>query len=160
MTRNITHQELADHAAQLFMQGYNCGQAVFVTFAQRYGLSHDDAMRLSAALGGGLGRQRLTCGAVTAMALVAGQELGNTRPGDTERQNACFAATREMTEAFKQQYGSAICGEILGLKGYAKADGPAHHQPIPEQYRGRPCALKVKLAAAILAQRFPHDDTK
>ena len=142
-------KDRGQHAADLFMQGYNCGQAVVVAFADCYGLTEADAARISAAFGGGIGRQRMTCGAVLGMTVLAGLEEGNTNPSDKERMGNAFKAIQTLTEGFKQQYGSAVCAEILGLKGYVKADGPAQHQPMPECYKSRPCALKVKLAAQL-----------
>ena len=139
----------ADIAADNYKNGYNCGQALVVAFADRYGFSKEQASQITAAFGGGLGRQRLTCGAVMGMGVLAGLEDGNSVPEEKDKIRTTFSAIQMMTEKFKEQYGSATCGEILGLKGYDKADGPAHHQEIPEEYKDRPCALKVKLAAQI-----------
>ena len=152
MIENMTekqHYSTATEAADRFMQGYNCGQAVFTTFAERYGLTKGQAMRISAAFGGGIGRQRQTCGAVLALSVLAGMEYGNESPEDKARMLESFSAIREMSEAFKAEYGSIVCGEIMGFPGFEKADGPAQYQPIPEYYKAKPCAMKVKLAAEI-----------
>lgn len=140
---------IADRSADRFMQGYNCGQAVFTVFAERYGITPEQAMRMSAAFGGGIGRQRLTCGAVLALTVLAGLEEGNETPEDKAAMLQSFKAIKDMSEAFKAEYGSVVCGEIMGFPGFTKADGPAHHQPVPDCYKAKPCALKVKLAAEI-----------
>ena len=150
---------LADIAADNYNNGYNCGQALVVAFAERYGFSKEQASQITAAFGGGLGRQRLTCGAVMGMGVLAGLEDGNSVPGEKDKVKTTFNAIHMMTEKFKEQYGSVTCGEILGLKGYAKADGPAQHQEIPEEYKGRPCALKVKLAAQIFEDYLKSKET-
>ncbi|MDN5552863.1 C-GCAxxG-C-C family protein [Prevotella sp.] len=156
MIQNKTRAEIA---ADNYKNGYNCGQAVVVAFADRYGLSEEQAAHITAAFGGGLGRQRLTCGAVMGMAVLAGLEDGNSVPEEKEKIKTTFSAIKMMTEKFKEQYGSVTCGEILGLKGYVKAEGPAHHQEIPEEYKGRPCALKVKLAAQIFEDYLKSKET-
>ncbi len=142
-------ETISDKAAGLFMQGYNCGQAVLVAFSQRYGISKEQASRMAAAFGGGIGRQRMTCGTVLSLAVLAGLEEGNGSPDDKEAMLRSFKLIQRMTEEFKAAYGSAVCGEILGLKGFAKAEGPATNAPVPDRYKGRPCALKVRLAATI-----------
>ncbi|MCR4860505.1 MAG: C-GCAxxG-C-C family protein [Bacteroidales bacterium] len=149
----------ADLAAELFLQGYNCGQAVVLAFADRYGLTQEQAARIAGAFGGGIGRQRLTCGTVLGMTVLAGLEEGNTDPADKEGQKRCFEAIREMTGAFVEQYGSATCAEILGLPGHVKSEGPAQHQPVPEAFRAKPCALKVQLAVRIFEQYLRERDT-
>ncbi len=148
----------AEVAADNFVNGYNCGQAVVVAFADRYGFSKEQATKLAAAFGGGIGRQRMTCGAVVGLSVLVGLEEGNTTPEDKTGMLTAFKVIKDMTEQFKEQYGSAVCGEILGLKGYNKADGPALHQPIPEEYKGKPCALKVKLAAKIFGDYLNSKD--
>jgi C_GCAxxG_C_C family probable redox protein len=155
----INEKTRADIAADNYKNGYNCGQAVVVAFADRYGLSKEQASNIAAAFGGGMGRQRLTCGAVLGMAVLAGLEDGNSVPDEKEKIKTTFKAIQMMTQKFKEQYGSVTCAEILGLKGYTKADGPAHHQEIPEEYKGRPCALKVKLAAQIFEDYLKSKET-
>ena len=86
------------------------------------------------------------------MTVLAGLEEGNSQHEDKEKMLNTFNATQQMYDKFKKQYGSVTCGEILGLKGFNKADGPALHQPIPDEYKGKPCALKVKLAAKIFEE--------
>ena len=139
----------AELAADFFLQGYNCGQAVVLAFADRYGLSREEAARIAGAFGGGIGRQRLTCGAVLGMSVLAGFEEGAVDPADKAAQKRCYELVRELCEGFKEQYGSTVCAEILGLPGYVKSEGPAQHLPVPEAFRARPCALKVQIAAAL-----------
>ena len=153
----INPDEVARHAAQLFLQGYNCGQAVLVAFARHYDLTPEMASRMSAAFGGGMGLQRMTCGSVLAMAVLAGLEWGNETPADRPAMQRSFRAIQTLTARFIEQYGSATCGEIMGFKGFQKADGPAHHQPVPEAYRTRPCAMKVALCARLFAQLLTED---
>ncbi len=139
----------ADLAAQLFMDGYNCGQAVAIAFADRYGFTKTQMARLAAAFGGGIARQRMTCGTVLALAVLTGLEETDGNPANREATARCMNIGKRLTEEFKEQFGSAVCGEILGLKGFDKAHGKATDSPIPEQFRSKPCALKVMIAARL-----------
>ena len=70
----------SDRAVQLFMQGKNCSQAVFVAFATDLGLTEEMALSISIGLGGGVGRMREVCGAVSSMFMIAGIKKGYISP--------------------------------------------------------------------------------
>ena len=65
-----------EKAESLFRSGCNCSQAVFATFAEELGLDEELAKRIACGLGGGVGRMREVCGAVSAAALVIGMRAG------------------------------------------------------------------------------------
>ena len=145
----------SDFAAELFGRGYNCSQSVFLAFSDRYGLSDEAALRLSCALGGGMGRLRLVCGAVSAMALVCGLETGNTDPKDQAKKTACYEKMRKLASAFSEENGSVICRELLGLsEKETKKEGAAPALRTAEYYKKRPCKELVRQAAAILEEEF------
>ncbi|MCR5352118.1 MAG: C-GCAxxG-C-C family protein [Bacteroidales bacterium] len=150
----------ADYAAELFLQGFNCGQSVVMAFADRYGLTPELAARISGAFGGGMGLQRMTCGTVLGLATLAGLEEGMTDPADKESRKRCFSAIQQLTEAFKEQYGSAICAEILGIPGHVKSEGPAQHLPVPEAFKAKPCALKVQLAVRLFERYLQEKESR
>lgn len=83
--------EASEKACSLFREGYNCAQAVTAAFAESFGMSQETALRFSEGMGAGMGRLRLTCGAVSAMALLAGLKLSNGKPNDleTRKKNLC-----------------------------------------------------------------------
>ena len=59
------------HAAELFLDGYNCAQAVAVAYCDLTGLTPDFSARMASSFGGGMGRRREVCGAVSGMFMVA-----------------------------------------------------------------------------------------
>ena len=63
-------------AVELFKSGYNCSQSVVAAFADMYGFTEEQALRMAARLVGGIGRMRETCGAACGMFLLAGLEKG------------------------------------------------------------------------------------
>ena len=75
-------------AAELFCNGANCAQAVFVAFAEDCGMSEDVAMKLSSSFGGGMGRLREVCGAASGMFMVAGLLAGYTTDDPKEKKDA------------------------------------------------------------------------
>lgn len=103
-------------AVELFKSGYNCSQSVVAAFADMYGFTQEQALRMAASFGGGIGRMRETCGAACGMFLVAGLETGATEAADREGKAANYAVVQELAAEFKRRNGSLVCGELLGLR--------------------------------------------
>ena len=140
-------------AVDFFMEGYGCCQAVVAAFADMYGLDEEMAKRLAAGFGGGVGRMRMMCGAVSGIVMLVGLECGQTDGDDREGKSACYKVVQELLAKSKEQNGSIICAEILGLKGYEKAQSSYVASPrTAEYYKTRPCAAKVESAARIFAE--------
>ena len=99
-------------AVELFKSGYNCSQSVVAAFADMYGFTQEQALRMGASFGGGIGRMRETCGAACGMFLVAGLETGATEATDREGKAANYAVVQELAAEFKKRNGSLICGEL------------------------------------------------
>jgi C_GCAxxG_C_C family probable redox protein len=132
----------ADRAVRLFEEGCTCSQAVFVAYAEDFGMDRETAMKLSVALGGGVGRMRETCGAVTAMALVAGLKYGNTQASDGEGKSKALDAAKNLAETFLSENGSIVCKELLGL-----VPPRGESAVLPEK---KPCKELVRRAAELL----------
>ena len=133
------------YAAQLFVGGYNCAQAVAVAFGDVTGMDAKTAARLVSSFGGGMGRMREVCGAVSGMLFVAGTLYGYDTPDD-EKKKAHYARVQELAGKFREQVGSIVCRELL-------QNPPSDPNPTPrteEFYKVRPCARFVVLAAQIL----------
>ena len=115
----MTAQEISQRTAkaeQYFMQGYNCAQAVVAAYADRYGLTETQALQMSAGFGGGIGRMRLTCGAACGMVLLEGLQSGSTGINDREGKSANYHHVQQLLDAFKQQFGTITCAELLKLQ--------------------------------------------
>ena len=136
----------ADKARDMFLQGYNCCQAVVGAFADLYGFDPETAMKMAEGFGGGLGRMRLTCGAVNGMAMVAGMKMSHGQAGDLQRRGDIYAVVRQMVGEFKEQNGTIICAELLGLSM------PKDDSPVPES------ALPTTTSAAPAPTRYTSAD--
>jgi C_GCAxxG_C_C family probable redox protein len=137
-------------AMSLFNGGMNCAQATFVAFCEETGMDRDTALRISSSFGGGIGRLREVCGAVSGAAMAAGMLYGSHDPLDQEAKAAHYAFVQDLALRFKQENGTYICRELLDLP-----EGPDSPTPEPRTetyYRLRPCAEYVGSAAEILAQ--------
>lgn len=133
-------------AAELFTQGYNCAQSVAVAFCDVTGLDEKTAARMASPFGGGMGRMREVCGAVSGMYLVLGWLYGYDTPGDDVSKKALYADVQAMAARFRGQAGSIVCREIL-------KNPPSDPNPTPrtaEFYQKRPCARMCLLAGRIL----------
>ena len=133
-------------AAELFLEGYNCAQAVAVAFCDVTGLEPQFAAKMASSFGGGMGRMREVCGAVSGMLMVLGLLYGYDTAGDDASKKEQYHLIQQMAEQFRTQAGSIICREIL-------KNPPSDPNPTPrsaEFYQARPCARMVMLAARIL----------
>lgn len=139
----------ADKAREMFLQGYNCCQAVVGAFAQFYGFDPVTAMKFAEGFGGGLGRMRLTCGAVNAMAMVAGMKMSHGQAGDLQRRGEIYTVVRQMVEEFKANNGSIVCAELLGT-ALPKDNSPVPEERTPDYYKRRPCPDKIHQCGLII----------
>ena len=134
------------YAAELFCKDYNCAQAIMVAFCDVTGLEPDMAARMSSSFGGGMGRMREVCGAVSGMLMVAGYLYGYDTPGDDKVKMEHYQLVQELAGKFREEMGSIICRELM-------KNPPSDPNPTPrtpEFYKTRPCARMVALAAQIL----------
>lgn len=139
----------SERARALFMQGANCAQAVCGAFAEDCGISEAQAFIVSSGFGGGVGRLREVCGAVSGMVLVINMIYGSGEVGDKSVKDGHYARIQTVADAFKKACGTIVCRELLGLD--KKAPTPAESEArTPEYYKKRPCADMVALAAEIL----------
>ena len=138
----------ADKAKELFEQGYNCAQAVLLAFDDVTGLDGEAAARLSSSFGGGMGRMREVCGAVSGALMVMGIAQGYSDPSASDKKHEHYANIQEFARRFKEENGSIICRELLA--GVPTAVGTAPEARTQEYYKKRPCAELVRLAAKTL----------
>ena len=134
------------YAGELFLRGYNCAQAVAVAFCDVTGLEEKFAARMASSFGGGMGRMREVCGAVSGMLMVVGLLYGYDTPGDDVSKKIQYTLVQELAGKFREETGSIICREIL-------KNPPTDPNPSPrtaEYYAKRPCARMVMTAARIL----------
>ncbi len=150
MSITIEKSAYAQKAMALFKEGYNCAQAVFLAFADLYQIEHKTALRLSSSFGGGMGRLREVCGAVSGMFMVAGILYGYDDVEDPKEKADHYARIQFLAKEFENIHSSIICRKLLGL-------GEGSDVPIPEKrtegyYQKRPCVEIVGTAAAIMEQ--------
>ena len=137
-----------EKAVALFKEGFNCSQAVVAAFADEFGFTREQALRMSASFGGGIGRMRETCGAACGLFMLAGLIGGAVEGADRNGKAVNYALVQELAEEFKQRNGALKCADLLGL---------SNNEPVvstPEQrtnqyYAKRPCVKMVEEAARI-----------
>ena len=154
-------------AVDNFMEGYGCCQSVVAAFADLYGLDEVMAKRIAAGFGGGVGRLRMMCGAVSGIVMLVGLDCGQTEGSDREGKSACYKVVQDLLAQSKAENGSLICAEILGI-GLPRTDTDKEKSEkvrkvrciasdyvasarTAEYYKTRPCAAKVESAARIFA---------
>ncbi len=138
--------EHKEKAAELFLQGYNCAQAVAVAFCDVTGLDEEFTAKLASPFGGGMGRLREVCGAVSGMLMVLGHLYGYDSSDDDGKKKEVYAQVQELAKEFQKMNGSIICRELL-------KNPPTDPNPSPrtaEYYAKRPCARMVMTAAQLM----------
>lgn len=103
-----------EKAISSFKSGFNCSQAVFSSYSEKFGLSPEIALKISSAFGGGMGRMGETCGAVTGAFMAIGLKYGMTKIGDVESKEKTYQIVQEFAKEFKSRNGSLRCAELLG----------------------------------------------
>ncbi len=135
-----------EYAKSLFESGMNCAQSVFCAFSEELGFDRETALKISAGFGGGFGRLREVCGAISGMTMTLSFKFACTDPNDKDKKAALYALIQRAAGEFKAQTGTIVCRELLGLDSAS--------EPVPETrtqsyYQKRPCSEIVCLAAEI-----------
>ena len=135
-----------EYAGKLFLDGYNCAQSVMVAFCDLTGLSEEFAAQVASPFGGGMGRMREVCGAVSGMLMVTGLLYGYHDPEDNAGKRELYKLEQNLAGKFREQAGSIVCRELLKNP----SSDPIPSARTSEYYQTRPCTRMVMLAAKIL----------
>ena len=90
-------------ARENFTSGYNCAPSVFLTYAAKYGFDKETALKISSSFGGGMGRMREVCGAISAMFMIAGLENGYTENNNDEIKAEHYTRIQNLANEFKKK---------------------------------------------------------
>ena len=145
------YENRIQRAVELFKSGYNCSQSVVAAFADLYGFTEEQALRMSASFGGGIGRMRQTCGAACGMFLLAGLDTGAVDAEDRVGKSHNYEVVQQLAEKFRAENGSLICAELLGLNTTAAHRDTQAEPRTDLYYKKRPCVEMVETAARIFA---------
>ena len=144
----MTSVERGTKAKALFLDGYNCSQAVVLAFADEIGIDEVALLKMSSSFGGGMGRLREVCGAVSGMYIVLGFFRGYDSPNDFEGKKRLYSEIQELAAKFREKYGSIVCRELLS--GVPHTDGAVPEKRTDDYYKKRPCGEQIEYAAYIL----------
>lgn len=149
MSGNCNEKEFyRNRAVELFKKGYNCSQSVFGAFCEECGLDFETSLKLASSFGGGMGRLREVCGAVSGMFMVAGMKYGYTDPKDLLAKAEHYKLIQQLAEKFREKNGHIVCRELLGLSVQSESYVP--EERTAEYYKKRPCAELIGDATEII----------
>ena len=158
--KEINIEERVEKARRIFKEGgYNCCQAVVLAYNDVFGIDDQTAAAISSGFGGGMGRMREVCGAVSGMTMLAGLIKPATAPSVKDWRTANYALVQEMAYEFKDINGSIVCKELLGLvpmgsSAQAPKESPEPSDRTPEYYKKRPCEELVGISARIVGEKI------
>ena len=144
----MNNEERIEKAVALFKEGYNCSRSVVAAFADQYGFTREQALRMSASFGGGIGRMRETCGAACGLFMLAGLETGAIEGADRDGKARNYAVVQELAEEFKRRNGALKCADLLGLSKKEPIVSTPEART-SQYYAKRPCVKMVEEAARI-----------
>ena len=152
MLTNGEIEERTKRAVKYFEEGYNCAQSVLLAYTDLYGLDKEIAAKMATSFGGGMGRLREVCGAVSGMLMVMGLEYPFLDTKNKTLKNDNYRKVQETAAEFKADMGSIICADLLNLKREAQHYESAERTK--EYYATRPCARCVAKAAEITGKNI------
>ena len=127
----MTKQETIERAIALFDEGYACSQSILMTYAGLFDLDEKAAKRISSTFGGGMGRLRQKCGALTGSFMVLGLAFGNDHPKDMETKLAAYRKVRELNQQVEDIHGTSNCFELISKHATeAQITERKHHKSI------------------------------
>ena len=136
-------------ADALFADGYSCSQAVLMAFASRLGVEGAAAARVAAGFGGGIGRQGLTCGAVTGACMALGLCAGCVGSDNARLKEDAGARVRLLFERFRAEHGATACRDLIH---YDLSDPAQHEAARAAGVFANTCPGFVRTAAAFVAE--------
>lgn len=92
-----------EQAMQNFKNGYNCAQAVLLAFSDELEIDEKTLALISSSFGGGMGRMREVCGAVSGMFMVAGLKYGYSDPSAKQEKAELYALVQNLAAGFKEK---------------------------------------------------------
>jgi len=150
--QSIDIEARIEQAVENFQNGYNCAQSVVMAYADLYTADIETVKMMAAPFGGGMGRLREVCGAVTGIFMILGLEQPDTDPNDKAAKTASYAAVQRTALTFKDQMGSYICADLLKIGKHPQNPTPDDRNS--EYYAKRPCAYCVAVGAEILGKEI------
>ena len=138
-----------ERAADYFARGFNCSQSVLAAYAEQFGLTEEQALKVAGGFGGGMGRMAETCGAVTGAIMVIGLKFASTTPGDIQGKENAYAVVREFVHRFKGRNVTVLCRELLDCD-ISTPEGMKRAQQ--EKLIKKCCPKLIQDAAEILDQ--------
>ena len=143
----MNHGELAK---QNFENGCNCAQSVLLAFSDLTGLTEEQSMKIASSFGGGMGRLREVCGALTGAFMVLGLLYGDGHVPEHGAKTAHYERVQEIAAEFRAQNGSILCRDLLA--GVETVPGKVPEKRTKEYYEKRPCGELVRCAAELMDQ--------
>ena len=138
-------EDKAKKAEELFLSGYNCAQSVFCAFCEDFGIDFEVGLKMTSSMGGGMGRLREVCGAVSSMFLLVGLKRGYIENNNDEIKANHYKLIQDLADEFKNEFGSILCRDLLGEdRGSYVPD-----KRTEEYYKTRPCTEFIKYAAKL-----------
>jgi len=149
---------LSERAAEKFVSGYNCAQAVVWPFCDEIGLDPDTARNIACGFGAGIAKRQEVCGAVTGGIMVLGMKLGEDKNQGRSVTEETYARGEEFISRFEAVRGSSNCRQLLDGCDITTEQGRETFAEL--DLRNQACKACVQTAVEILEEMIkdmPND---
>lgn len=103
--------EARNKAGDYFKEGYNCAEAIFLTFREILAPEMDPAMiKLITGFGSGVGESGCMCGALTGSVVALNMVKGRTT--NQESREEAYQYAKEFSERFTEKFGTTCCRSL------------------------------------------------
>jgi len=147
----IDERKLVKTADTLFSKVNRCcGESLLCAGCKAVGVSCDIVPDVALGLGGGVGLQGETCGAVTGAALAVSVAWAKKEPRYDRRKMATFESAGRICAALKKKWGTVKCRKLCGIN----LSRPGGLEKLVGGVKDEKCAGYVKDAARELAKEL------
>ena len=109
-------EQIGDNAIAAFKSGYNCSESTVQAFRMAGVVNiSEDSLKLASGFGGGLGKSRSLCGALSGCTMVLSSLAGRSNPHDKPLQEV-YDLSREFHDVFQAHFGSVMCKDLMGFE--------------------------------------------
>lgn len=143
-------------AQQYFLEGYNCSQSLVLSFKDLVNIDEKILLSIASSFGGGMGRLRETCGAVTGMLIIAGLLYGYYTPETGKIKENHYKKVQDLALSFEKEYKSIVCRELLNIN--IKHDSYIPSIRNDSFYKNRPCLKYIQGAVKILEKYIENNN--
>ena len=149
--QTIDPDEVSRSASKHFNPGKKmCSEAVVMAGSEDLGMKNEILPDIAMGLGGGVGGQGGTCGAITGAALILSLAVAEKEPDRKKKKELAFESIGRLFKNFEKEYGSTDCESLLKLD-LTKNQSDEKRKSGEQEKK---CTVLVEMASRLMADEL------